>query len=135
MAQLIFAAYAFSQPENLAANAKEIFIHFWDDSRNASDAVIDHIQQKIGCCGINGPEDWTKFPKNGVPKSCCGNDVATCTESTAFQHGCAQLIFDYVEYYSLLIAEVAAGLALFEETCNRLIQKKIENYDLKFTAY
>ncbi|RWS29183.1 CD63 antigen-like protein, partial [Leptotrombidium deliense] len=57
--------------------------------------VVDEMQEKLKCCGVNNSADWISWNKT-IPASCCAKkdktsvdaDNATCTEDKAFSQGC-----------------------------------------------
>ena len=71
-----------------------------------TDTILDYIQQKIKCCGVEGPSDWqtnSNFGKETVPDSCCKVETSNCGKNyrpdDIFHDGCLADIWDKIAVY------------------------------------
>jgi hypothetical protein len=51
---------------------------------STADPILDYIQQKLECCGVEGPSDWQhniKFNNETVPDSCCKVETPDCGQN------------------------------------------------------
>ncbi|XP_063676987.1 23 kDa integral membrane protein-like [Bolinopsis microptera] len=64
----------------------------YNDMTNATQQIVDLIQEKLECCGLENSTDW----KGDLPASCCSSDpnsnstevLVKCTTETAYAAGC-----------------------------------------------
>uniref|UniRef100_A0A0B8RY74 Tetraspanin n=1 Tax=Philothamnus irregularis TaxID=1899461 RepID=A0A0B8RY74_9SAUR len=82
--------------------------------------ILDDLQRKYNCCGINSYTDWfnvTQLKPNKVPSSCCKNGM-DCTKNptreNTFEEGCVKEIEDWLRRHIVIVAAVALGIAFFE---------------------
>ena len=73
---------------------------------NSTDTILDSIQQKSECCGVEGPSDWqanTYFGNGTVPDSCCQDETSNCGQNyrpdDIFHDGCLTKIMDKITIY------------------------------------
>lgn len=50
--------------------------------------LLDQLQERLQCCGVNSPNDWKDFGERKISKSCCSNRIespagATTTSSSS----------------------------------------------------
>ena len=76
------------------------------NSYNSTDAVLDFIQQKLECCGVEGPSDWqsnSNFDNKTVPDSCCEVETSDCGKNfrpdDIFHGGCLTNIMAKITIY------------------------------------
>ena len=51
---------------------------------STADPILDYIQQKLECCGVEGPSDWQHnitFNNETVPDSCCKVETPDCGQN------------------------------------------------------
>lgn len=74
------------------------------DINNVRTRILDHLQKKLSCCGINSPNDWKDYGIHKIPRSCCSNQVDTdfsvkqpfkYCEQSDFKIGCWRAMTDY----------------------------------------
>lgn len=71
------------------------------DVNDVKTRVLDHIQRKLSCCGINSPNDWKEYGLHKIPKSCCSNPLESnqplfkYCEQSEFKAGCWRAMTDY----------------------------------------
>nr|WBW70071.1 venom protein [Lampona murina] len=74
--------------------------------------VWDEMQMKLHCCGVTKAEDW---PKVDFPKSCCPQEVTTCSATeNAYPDGCYEKILDKIKSAIGVVGGVAIGIAVVE---------------------
>ena len=73
---------------------------------NSTDTILDNIQQKFKCCGVNGPSDWQtngNFDNKTVPDSCCKVETSDCGKNyrpnDIFLDGCLTNIMEKITVY------------------------------------
>ena len=73
---------------------------------NSTDTILDYIQQKLKCCGVEGPSDWqtnNNFNNRTVPDSCCEVETSNCGKNykpdDIFHDGCLTKIVDKIAIY------------------------------------
>ncbi|XP_013104944.1 CD63 antigen [Stomoxys calcitrans] len=74
------------------------------------------LQTELGCCGIQGPNDWEKvFSNETMPASCCPminlNEATSCTVTHANKNGCLKELLDILDSKTLALAVVVLGVA------------------------
>ena len=97
---------------------------------NSTDAVLDFIQQKLECCGVEGPSDWQRnsnFDNKTVPDSCCEVEVPNCGKNfrpdDIFHGGCLINIMEKITIYFrwqigfVAIFSLIAALAICFSCC------------------
>lgn len=52
-----------------------IGMYNYTDSNDVKTKVLDYIQKRLSCCGINSPNDWKDYGLHKIPKSCCSNHI------------------------------------------------------------
>ena len=62
--------------------------------------VWDYIQTRLGCCGVNSPDDWKNSSTRKIPRTCCEKPVKSylppfeyCMESD-IDRGCYKTIIN-----------------------------------------
>nr|CAD7194243.1 unnamed protein product [Timema douglasi] len=78
----------------------------------------DIMQNDLGCCGIQGAEDWKElFPNGSLPHSCCPNLALNydCTLSlTHSTKGCLPSLQATIEHYALVLGGVGIGIGVVQ---------------------
>lgn len=67
---------------------------------------IDLLQTKLQCCGVHGPEDWTK-QNLPVPQS-CGNVTSSCADCAdeIVEVGCSNRIKQYITTVAIIVGGI-----------------------------
>ena len=72
----------------------------------SSDTILDYIQHKLKCCGVEGPSDWKRnsnFGNESVPDSCCEVETSSCGKNyrpnDMFHDGCLTNIMNKITIY------------------------------------
>ncbi|XP_017779170.1 PREDICTED: 23 kDa integral membrane protein-like [Nicrophorus vespilloides] len=71
-------------------------------------AYVDDMQQKLKCCGVDGPSDW----KHKIPSSCCIDNVSPCriNDPALYPMGCAEK--RYTKYNMLVNSVLYTVIAI-----------------------
>ncbi|EZA52517.1 hypothetical protein DMN91_005705 [Ooceraea biroi] len=92
-----------------------------ESMRNYTDAdkmAWDNVQQKLQCCGVEGPNDWNIIGFTGrFPSSCCrpNNQVACQVGSpSAYPDGCFSKLEMRVQKCATVLIGVGIGIAFVE---------------------
>lgn len=102
------------------------------DVTNVRTQVLDHLQQKLSCCGINSPSDWKDYGIHKMPKSCCATPIDTdfsfkppfkYCEQSDYKTGCWRAMTDYFHsnlstFRIILYAMIGFGLACSLAACS-----------------
>ena len=87
------------------------------DSNATADSLLNRIQQKLECCGVENPSDWqlnTFYGNGSVPDSCCKVETPKCGQNyrrqDIFQNGC---ITDMMKKITVYFRWQNAFLAVF----------------------
>lgn len=78
-----------------------VAIYNHTDSNDIKTRILDHVQRRLTCCGINSPDDWKAFGSKKIPKSCCSNHLESnqptfkYCEQSDFKTGCWRAMTDY----------------------------------------
>ncbi|XP_015905098.2 CD63 antigen-like [Parasteatoda tepidariorum] len=80
--------------------------------KEGSVEIWDELQYEFECCGVEGPDDYTKMNFK-VPNSCC-KDNAECSESNAYTKGCFVQLHDKIKKNITIIIGVAIGIAAIQ---------------------
>lgn len=78
-----------------------IAIYNYTDSNDIKTRVLDSVQKRLSCCGINSPNDWKDYGLHKIPKSCCSNHIESTQpyfkycEQTDYRIGCWRAMTDY----------------------------------------
>lgn len=80
---------------------------------------------QLECCGVDGPNDFSRTLGISIPGSCCGkNEKDTCNQMDAFKEGCAEALKDFFHKALNILGGVALGIAAAEvRTLCKLIKK------------
>lgn len=76
--------------------------------------VLPYFLQ-LQCCGVYGPEDWTKINQQ-LPDSCCQihrQDVS-CDIGDAFKIGCKAALFDFFQSHYIILASVLLSVFVIQ---------------------
>jgi len=71
------------------------------DANDIKTRVLDQIQRRLTCCGINSPNDWKEYGLRKIPKSCCTSLVESnqpsfkFCEQSDYKIGCWRAMTDY----------------------------------------
>ncbi|XP_015510318.1 CD63 antigen [Neodiprion pinetum] len=83
----------------------------------------NNVQQKLQCCGIDGPEDWERanvLPSGTLPESCCNLDSGPSTQcimnsqSKVYRRGCYMELESRVQNGAKILIGVGIGIAFIE---------------------
>ncbi|EEB16799.1 CD63 antigen, putative [Pediculus humanus corporis] len=72
----------------------------------------DILHTDLHCCGVNGTADW-----NGkIPLSCCPivNQDEQCTQADAYETGCFEKMYLFINQNSLILAGIAVVVAFIQ---------------------
>lgn len=78
-----------------------IVIYNHTDANDMRTRVLDHIQKRLSCCGINSPSDWKDYGLHKIPKSCCSNHTESnqplikYCEQSDYRIGCWRAMTDF----------------------------------------
>lgn len=71
------------------------------DINDVKTMILDHVQKRLSCCGINSPNDWKDFGQRKIPKSCCSQHQESNVplfkycEQSDYKVGCWRAMTDY----------------------------------------
>lgn len=71
------------------------------DLSDTKTRLLDQIQRRLSCCGINSPNDWKEYGLHKIPKSCCSNHLESnqplfkYCEQSDHKIGCWRAMTDY----------------------------------------
>lgn len=94
--------------------------------RNDDDIMAwNTVQQRMMCCGIDGPRNWYDSNNQTIPASCCrplyiDSGSKDCAKSEAlfihryYQDGCISKIHDRVANSSSILIGVGIGIAFVQ---------------------
>ncbi|CAG2067506.1 unnamed protein product, partial [Timema podura] len=78
----------------------------------------DIMQNDLGCCGVQGPEDWkVAFPNSSLPHSCCPNLALNQDCTLIVTHstkGCLPSLQATIEHYALVLGGVGIGIGVVQ---------------------
>jgi CD63 antigen len=94
------------------------------DSSDRLTKVVDDMQSRFHCCGVNGSADW----KTGIPFSCCSEYVPSSADSVpqpirycpndsrqpAFSQGCLNKVVNAVNAHYWYLASTVVSFALIQ---------------------
>lgn len=105
----ILVVVTYTMPNNPPQNYKDldksfvnytIAIYNYVDPTDDFTKLIDNVQKRFACCGVNSPNDWLEYYSHKIPKSCCLEPVESslpkfkyCAESD-FRFGCYRALMD-----------------------------------------
>ncbi|CAG9858748.1 unnamed protein product [Phyllotreta striolata] len=69
----------------LESTVREVF----ENNSYINKSLIDLIQHRLKCCGLNGPNYWT----NGIPQSCYQTN-----KEDIFENSCTTELYEYINY-------------------------------------
>lgn len=78
-----------------------VSVYSHTDSYDVKTMLLDHIQGRLTCCGINSPTDWRDYGAHKIPKSCCSNLTESIQpffkycEQSDYKTGCWHAMTDY----------------------------------------
>lgn len=79
-----------------------IQMYNYTEGNDIKTKVLDGIQRKMSCCGINSPNDWKEYgTKRKIPRSCCSNHTESnqqqfkYCEQTDYKTGCWRAMTDH----------------------------------------
>lgn len=105
--------WSYLNREQLKTIVEKGMLSTMTDAYSGEDTVIksavDDMQQKLMCCGAEGPMDW-----GTIPDSCCEEQSKGpgCGQlpDTIYSKGCATALFDMLEDNAVLVAGLAIGI-------------------------
>lgn len=71
------------------------------DGDDMKTRIMDHVQRRLSCCGINSPNDWKEYGLHRIPKSCCSSHLESNQPSYKYceqsdnKVGCWRAMTDY----------------------------------------
>ncbi|CAF3066389.1 unnamed protein product [Rotaria socialis] len=89
----------------------EIFNHAYGENQTATIQIIEDIEHRFKCCGVDGPSDYAKFGYR-IPRSCYPNKKAIA--GLPYTEGCAQAVAIWVWNQLPLIAGSLGALLFIE---------------------
>jgi len=108
---------------DLKDNFRESLIHPYD-LETKSTIVIDSIQEKYQCCGVESYQDWktsgwqTQHPDAAAPDSCCKSPSPGCGirdhPSNIHYTGCRHRFFDEVLEHLVYVSCIAVCIAVLQ---------------------
>lgn len=89
----------------------------FSSNEESSIALVNDIQIKYKCCGINGSDDWTiLFNEPKWPVSCCEHpELIDCTDPTYpyyYRVGCLPIVSNSIRIDMLISAGLSFAIAL-----------------------
>lgn len=78
-----------------------IAIYNHTDLNDVKTRVLDQIQRRLSCCGINSPDDWKNYGWRKIAKSCCTVQLESAQplfkycEQSDHKVGCWRALTDY----------------------------------------
>lgn len=130
--EIVGGALAYTKRDAVEATVTKQIAKSLDEYGNTDLAAkglaktIDLFQEKIKCCGSNGPNDWAstdyiqKLGNNSdvaVPKSCCktsDDDCNTRTKKGYYTLGCIAQGKTYIKDNLWLVGGVGVGIAVVQ---------------------
>jgi len=89
-------------------------------NKNGESLLLNWAQQKLKCCGQNGPTEYNGHTANSTEIFCgAGQGVASCHDGnkctgTLYSDGCQDKLVKFVKENMLLIGGVALGIAFIQ---------------------
>lgn len=133
--EIAAGAYAYNKraavEKKIASGVKKAIDENYGKPALASVAItklVDKFQQKIKCCGINGPNDyhdsyWFRHNNTAhaqVPMSCCRKQTKGCNlkvnlnSTVLYNKGCMEQGKAYAEKNVMLLVNVGVAIAIVE---------------------
>lgn len=84
-------------------NATIAMYNHTEKERDVRKMILDLVQKKLSCCGINSPNDWKDYGIHKIPAPCCSNHTTTnefpvsFCEQSDFKIGCWKAMNDYFQ--------------------------------------
>jgi len=100
MFTILFLYYYLILPE-----LRPLLIHSLQKSPSTTSNLLDIIQLKYTCCGINNKDDYNNLSPNPFPSSCCrvsncwhdtNNNSSNTNTSLMYPRGCYSIIDKYI---------------------------------------
>ncbi|KAK0076917.1 hypothetical protein PV326_010439, partial [Microctonus aethiopoides] len=121
--QIALSIYVYVERNRIQKNKVEYeyerwFYKYYKD--NYSYDRVNSVQEKMNCCGIDGPDDFLKiFNATEIYHwSCCGAEnvykYQECTSSDAHQRGCHDYVFDVLMSEAKLLGGIIYGITAVE---------------------
>ncbi|NXN17097.1 TSN3 protein, partial [Indicator maculatus] len=118
-------------------------------SKDPGDAVMDMVQRRLQCCGVQNYTEWLKTTapswhlpaeRPHVPESCCKERHSDCTGDLnhldqIFQEGCLKKLEDWFDFYMLYVfwcCVVLSVLGLVTIFINGLLMRHESFHSLQF---
>lgn len=82
-------------------NATIALYNHTEKEKDVRKMILDLVQKKLSCCGINSPNDWKEYGSHKIPSPCCTNHTLSAQpsfkycEQSDFKIGCWRAINDY----------------------------------------
>lgn len=116
-----------------------IAVYSHTDNNDMKTRVLDYVQRKLACCGINSQSDWKDYGLHKIPKSCCTNHSESnqpmfkyCEQADS-KVGCWRAMTDYFHanlstLRSILYSIIGFGLicCLAAVSMVRTLRKSLE---------
>lgn len=102
-----------------------IAVYNHSDPTDIKTTVLDQIQKRLSCCGINSPADWKDYgPTRKIAKSCCATQIEASNpffkycEQSDYKIGCWKAITDYFHANLSAARTILYILIAFGLTCS-----------------
>ncbi|CAG9860725.1 unnamed protein product [Phyllotreta striolata] len=114
------AVYRKDFQENLKQSLLDSIKRYTNGDVDSEKMPWHNVQQKLKCCGVNGPADWQG---QNIPLSCCTEEqqqetVQYCTDygvgNYMYQKGCFAYLTEQVEQNAKVLVGVGIGIAFIE---------------------
>lgn len=118
---------------------RPLLTHTFQRSPTLTGNLLDSIQSRYSCCGINNINDYTKLTIPKFPNSCCRmpncsneNQTIDSNDETMFTRGCYPIIERYVQielWTLVVITGVCALLQIFAIILMCILNERYKKMD------
>ncbi|KAJ9576360.1 hypothetical protein L9F63_006772, partial [Diploptera punctata] len=106
----IFLYIGREEIESALTESYDYFEHY-RTGNSAIDKEVDNTQQTFRCCGLDGPDYWTR-QGFAVPESCCEDPKPSCADY--YNMGCREVIDFILELFAVVGGTIFGVTALIE---------------------
>lgn len=84
-------------------NATIAMYNHTGEERDVRRMILDLVQKKLSCCGINSPNDWKEYGMHKIPTPCCSNHTESSQppikycEQSDYKTGCWKAMNEYFQ--------------------------------------